>query len=165
MLDAHRVTSMADTDIDAVQKRKNAERFKQYRLKRKLLTSTETELAKKRKKAEYNKQYRIKGKRIPFLTCDKYKSSLRHIHDPVLLSLKMKGIRFFIEGKETVWKSEGSRCSMEAADSSKTLTPTSTETNGFTSYCHCIFFFSLCSYKTCWLHFQCKSAFTKFRPL
>jgi hypothetical protein len=32
MLDAHRVTSMADTDIDAVQKRKNAERIKQYRL-------------------------------------------------------------------------------------------------------------------------------------
>jgi hypothetical protein len=28
-----------------------------------------------------------------FLTCDKYKSSLRHIHDSVLLSLKMKGIR------------------------------------------------------------------------
>jgi hypothetical protein len=28
-----------------------------------------------------------------FLTCDKYKSSLRHIHDPVLSSLKMKGIR------------------------------------------------------------------------
>jgi hypothetical protein len=32
MLDAHLVTSMADTDIDAVQKRKNAERIKQYRL-------------------------------------------------------------------------------------------------------------------------------------
>jgi hypothetical protein len=32
MLDAHRVTSMADTDIDAVQKRNNAERIKQYRL-------------------------------------------------------------------------------------------------------------------------------------
>jgi hypothetical protein len=31
-------------------------------------------------------------------TCDMYKSSLRHIHDPVLSSLKMKGIRllFFI---------------------------------------------------------------------
>jgi hypothetical protein len=28
-----------------------------------------------------------------FLTCDMYKSSLRHIHDPVLSSLKMKGIR------------------------------------------------------------------------
>jgi hypothetical protein len=28
---------MADTDIDAVKKRKNAERIKQYRLKRKLL--------------------------------------------------------------------------------------------------------------------------------
>jgi hypothetical protein len=26
-------------------------------------------------------------------TCDKYKSSLRHIHNPVLSSLKMKGIR------------------------------------------------------------------------
>jgi hypothetical protein len=26
-------------------------------------------------------------------TCDMYKSSLRHIHDPVLSSLKMKGIR------------------------------------------------------------------------
>jgi hypothetical protein len=37
MLDAHRVTSMADTDIDAVWKQKNAERIKQYRLKRKLL--------------------------------------------------------------------------------------------------------------------------------
>jgi hypothetical protein len=36
MLDAHRVTSMADTDIDAVKKRKNAERIKQYRLKRKV---------------------------------------------------------------------------------------------------------------------------------
>jgi hypothetical protein len=31
-----------------------------------------------------------------YLTCDKYKSSLRHIHDPVHLSLKMKGIRFLI---------------------------------------------------------------------
>jgi hypothetical protein len=27
--------------------------------------------------------------------CDMYKSSLRHIHDPVLSSLKMKGIRLF----------------------------------------------------------------------
>jgi hypothetical protein len=32
MLDAYCVKSMADTDIDAVQKRKNAERIKQYRL-------------------------------------------------------------------------------------------------------------------------------------
>jgi hypothetical protein len=32
MLNAHRVTSMADTDIDAVKNRKNAERIKQYRL-------------------------------------------------------------------------------------------------------------------------------------
>jgi hypothetical protein len=56
MLDVHRVTSMVDTDINAVKKRKNAERIKQYRLKRKLLTSTETELAEKQKKAEYDKQ-------------------------------------------------------------------------------------------------------------
>jgi hypothetical protein len=34
VLNAHRVTSMADTDIDAVKKRKNAERIKQYRLTR-----------------------------------------------------------------------------------------------------------------------------------
>jgi hypothetical protein len=32
-------------------------------------------------------------------TCDKYKSSLRHIHDPVLLSLKMKSILLFLDGK------------------------------------------------------------------
>jgi hypothetical protein len=33
--------------------------------------------------------------RLYFLTCDMYKSSLRHIHDPVLSSLKMKGILYF----------------------------------------------------------------------
>jgi hypothetical protein len=37
VLNAHRVTSMADTDIDAVRKQKKAEYAKQYRLKRKLL--------------------------------------------------------------------------------------------------------------------------------
>jgi hypothetical protein len=77
-----------------------------------LLTSTETELAEKQKKAEYNKQYSMKRKflmqqqastssethivvmRIIYIferiTC---MSSLRHIHDPVFSSLKMKGIR------------------------------------------------------------------------
>jgi hypothetical protein len=30
--------------------------------------------------------------------CDMYKSSLGHIHDPVLLSLKMEGIRFLCTG-------------------------------------------------------------------
>jgi hypothetical protein len=34
--------------------------------------------------------------RLNFLTCDMYKSSLRHIHDPVLSSLKMKGILSFL---------------------------------------------------------------------
>jgi hypothetical protein len=34
---AHRVTSMADINIDAVRKQKKAEYNKQYRLKRKLL--------------------------------------------------------------------------------------------------------------------------------
>jgi hypothetical protein len=29
------------------------------------------------------------------LTCDMYKSSLRHIHDPVLSSLKIKDILYF----------------------------------------------------------------------
>jgi hypothetical protein len=34
--------------------------------------------------------------RLYFLTCDMYKSSLKHLHDPVLLSLKMKGILSFL---------------------------------------------------------------------
>jgi hypothetical protein len=29
-------------------------------------------------------------------TCDMYMCRLRHIHDPVLLSLKMEGIRFLV---------------------------------------------------------------------
>jgi hypothetical protein len=37
VVNAHHVTSMADTDIDAVRKQKKAEYDKQYRLKRKLL--------------------------------------------------------------------------------------------------------------------------------
>jgi hypothetical protein len=37
VLNAHRVTSMADIDIEAVRKQKKAEYDKQYRLKRKLL--------------------------------------------------------------------------------------------------------------------------------
>jgi hypothetical protein len=37
VLNAHCVTSMADTDIDAIRKQKKAEFDKQYRLKRKLL--------------------------------------------------------------------------------------------------------------------------------
>jgi hypothetical protein len=37
VLNAHRVTSMADTDIDAVRKQKKAEYAKQYKLKRKLI--------------------------------------------------------------------------------------------------------------------------------
>jgi hypothetical protein len=37
VLNAHRVTSIADNDIDAVRKQKKAEYAKQYRLKRKLL--------------------------------------------------------------------------------------------------------------------------------
>jgi hypothetical protein len=65
VLKEHRVTSMADTDIDAVKKRNNAERIV------------------------------VMCIGYIFLTCDMYKSSLRHIHDPVLSSLKMKGIRFF----------------------------------------------------------------------
>jgi hypothetical protein len=32
---------------------------------------------------------------VSCLTCDMYKSSLRHIHDPVLSSLKMNGILSF----------------------------------------------------------------------
>jgi hypothetical protein len=63
VLNAHRVTSVADTDIDAVRKRNNAERIV------------------------------VMCIGYIFLTYDVYKSSLRHIRDPVLSSLKMKGVR------------------------------------------------------------------------
>jgi hypothetical protein len=39
---AHRVTSMADIDVDAVRKQMKAEYNKQYRLKRKLLLQQQT---------------------------------------------------------------------------------------------------------------------------
>jgi hypothetical protein len=35
---------------------------------------------------------------------DMYKSSLIHIHDPVLSSLKMKGIRFYLLSEQLSWK-------------------------------------------------------------
>jgi hypothetical protein len=52
--------------------------------------------------ASRNEARRIAAMRIIFtrmgctlLTCDMYMSDLRHIHDPVLSSLKMEGIHFF----------------------------------------------------------------------
>jgi hypothetical protein len=42
VVNAHRVTSMADADIDAIRKQKKAEYDKQYRLKRKLLLQQQT---------------------------------------------------------------------------------------------------------------------------
>jgi hypothetical protein len=63
VLNAHRVTSMADTDLKEIKKRNNAERIVLMCIG------------------------------YIFLTYDMYKSSLRHIHGPVHSSLKMKGIR------------------------------------------------------------------------
>jgi hypothetical protein len=58
-------------------------------------TSSETDLVQKQKKAEYNKFTRIG---CTLLTCDMYMSDLRHLHDPVLSSLKMEGIRLLFLG-------------------------------------------------------------------
>jgi hypothetical protein len=102
VLNAHRVTSMADTDISWNEKK--SEYDKQYSMIRKLLlqqqasTSSETELVWKQKKAEYvNKVQPIRVKIIRIaairVTC---MSDLRHIHDPVLSSLKMEGIRLLL---------------------------------------------------------------------
>jgi hypothetical protein len=63
VVNAHRVTSMADKDIDAVRKQKKAEYDKQYRLKRKLLLQQQAS------------------------------KDIHGIHDPVLSSSKMEGIR------------------------------------------------------------------------
>jgi hypothetical protein len=71
MLLKYRVTCMADTDIDAVRKQKKAEHNKRM--------------------AAMHIIFRRIG--CTLLTCDMYMSDLRHIHDPVLSSLKMEGIR------------------------------------------------------------------------
>jgi hypothetical protein len=91
---------MAYTGIDAVKKQRNAEYAKQYRMKRKLLmqqqasTSSKPQLGEKQKKAEYAKQYRLKRKLlIKQQASTSYEIELRHIHDRVLSSLKMEGIR------------------------------------------------------------------------
>jgi hypothetical protein len=72
------------------------------------MVDTDIDAVRKQKKAEYNKP--IAAMRIIFtrigctlLTCDMYMSDLRHIHDPVLSSLKMEGIRllfFCIAGED-----------------------------------------------------------------
>jgi hypothetical protein len=72
VVNAHRVTSMADTDIDAVRKQKKTEVY------------TYSCYA-----------YNFYAYRFTLLTCDMYMSDLRHtsIHDPLLSSLKMEGTR------------------------------------------------------------------------
>jgi hypothetical protein len=63
-------------------------------------------------------------------TCDMYMSSLRHIHNPVLLSLKMKGIRllfYYSWGRTLVpfeWEA-GWAPQMECFGEEKTLLPVS----------------------------------------
>jgi hypothetical protein len=64
---------MTDTDIDAVRKQKKAEVYT-YSCSRIIFTRIGCTL----------------------LTCDMYMSDLRHIHDPVLSSLKMEGIRLLL---------------------------------------------------------------------
>jgi hypothetical protein len=86
VVNAHRVTSMADTDTDAVRKQKKAEYDKQCRLKRKFLmqqqasTSSETELVRKQKKAEYDKQYRLKRKLLLQQQASKDIYMIRYFH-------------------------------------------------------------------------------------
>jgi hypothetical protein len=60
-------------------------------------------LESKRRQNTINNVTRIAAMRIIFtrigctlLTCDMYMSDLRHIHDPVISSLKMEGISFFL---------------------------------------------------------------------
>jgi hypothetical protein len=78
---AHRFTSTADTDTDAIRKQKKAEYAKEYRFKRKLLihqqasTSSEIELVRKQQS---------KSKLIPSIFNDESTESFislrRHIH-------------------------------------------------------------------------------------
>jgi hypothetical protein len=54
------------------------------------MADTDIDAVRKQKKAEYDKQYRLKRKLLLATA-----SFQRHIHDPVLSSLKMEGISFF----------------------------------------------------------------------
>jgi hypothetical protein len=52
------------------------------------MADTDIDAARKQKKAEYDKQYRLKRKLLL------QQQASKDIHDPVLSSLKMEGIRF-----------------------------------------------------------------------
>jgi hypothetical protein len=54
-------------------------------------------------------------------TCDMYMSDLRHIHDPVLLSLKMEGIRLLFHCKQQLYMSYGFADSMRAGSCSQAV--------------------------------------------
>jgi hypothetical protein len=58
------------------------------------MADTVIDAVRKQKKAEYAKQYRLKRK---FVTATA--SFQRHIHDPVLSSLKIEGIRLYFRPK------------------------------------------------------------------
>jgi hypothetical protein len=78
-------------------------RFQQYFYNRyKIVVYTGLRSDSIKNHASRNKARRFAAMRIIFtrigctlLTCDMYMSDLRHIHEPVLSSLKMEGIRFF----------------------------------------------------------------------
>jgi hypothetical protein len=53
------------------------------------MADTDIDDVRKQKKAEYDKQYRLN--QVATATA----SFQKHIHDPVISSLKMEGIRFF----------------------------------------------------------------------
>jgi hypothetical protein len=88
---------------ELTEKQTKAEYYKQYSLKRKLLiqqqdsTSSETELFRKQKKATHIIFTLIS---CILFTCDMYMCHLRYINDPVLSSLKMKGIRLLFNARQ-----------------------------------------------------------------
>jgi hypothetical protein len=79
------------------------ESFQQYFYNRyKIVVYTGLRSDSVKNNASRNEARRIAAMRIIFtrigctlLTCNMYMSDLRHIHDPVLSTLKMEGIRFF----------------------------------------------------------------------
>jgi hypothetical protein len=84
---------------------KQKESFQQYLYNRyKIVVYTGLKSDSIKNHASRNEERRIAAMRIictrigcTLLTCDIYMSELRHIHDPVLSSLKTEGTRFFLQ--------------------------------------------------------------------
>jgi hypothetical protein len=98
MLIQQQTSTSSETDL--VQKQQKAEYAKQYRLERKLKMQEQASASSETESAPSKLGTTVLMKKTTiYLTLLSF--NLRHIHDPVLLSLKMEGIRLFFKLNKT----------------------------------------------------------------